>query len=162
MSLLNTTLQLFSAPTIETLFLLILSILAMESWFHPFPIQAFFIRNNEKILFLCIGDTMATKFGRTFEDVSKLFDHASHNESNYLNGHCFVTPTWVSINISIHPIFLLILICHRHYNGQRNFNTSHVSINLLRSCFRNCNTAISVHPMFLLIPLHGVSIVSLY
>ena len=42
---------------------------------------------------------MVTKFGRTFEDVSKLFDHASHNGSNYLNGHCFVSvmlcvPVW--------------------------------------------------------------------
>ena len=50
-------------------------------------------------VFLCIDDTMVTKFGRTFEDVSKLFDHASHNGSNYLNGHCFVSvmlcvPVW--------------------------------------------------------------------
>ena len=34
---------------------------------------------------------MVTKFGRTFEDVSKLFDHASHNGSKHLNGHCFVS-----------------------------------------------------------------------
>ena len=26
-----------------------------------------------------------------FEDVSKLFDHAAHNGSNYLIGHCFVS-----------------------------------------------------------------------
>lgn len=24
-------------------------------------------------------------------NVSKLFDHAAHNGSNYLNGHCFVS-----------------------------------------------------------------------
>ncbi len=50
-------------------------------------------------VFLCIDDTMAPKFGRKFEDVSKLFDHAAHNGSNYLNGHCFVSlmlcvPVW--------------------------------------------------------------------
>jgi hypothetical protein len=50
-------------------------------------------------LFLCIDDTVVSKFGKKFEDVSKLFDHAAHNGSNYLNGHCFVSlmlcvPVW--------------------------------------------------------------------
>ena len=50
-------------------------------------------------IFLCLDDTMAAKFGKKFEDVSKLFDHAAHNGSNYLNGHCFVSlmlcvPVW--------------------------------------------------------------------
>lgn len=50
-------------------------------------------------VFLCIDDTMVPKSGRKFEDVSKLFDHATHNGSNYLNGHCFVSvmlcvPIW--------------------------------------------------------------------
>ena len=50
-------------------------------------------------VFLCIDDTMVAKFGTKFENVSKLFDHAAHNGSNYLNGHCFVSlmlcvPVW--------------------------------------------------------------------
>lgn len=50
-------------------------------------------------IFLCLDDTMAAKFGKKFENVSKLFDHAAHNGSNYLNGHCFVSlmlcvPVW--------------------------------------------------------------------
>ena len=50
-------------------------------------------------VFLCIDDTMAAKSGTKFEDVSKLFDHAAHKGSNYLNGHCFVSlmlciPVW--------------------------------------------------------------------
>ena len=50
-------------------------------------------------VFICIDDTMVTKFGRKFENVSTLFDHAAHNGSNYLNGHCFVSlmlciPVW--------------------------------------------------------------------
>ena len=50
-------------------------------------------------IFICIDDTMVSKFGKKFEDVSKLFDHAAHNGSNYLNGHCFVSlmlcvPVW--------------------------------------------------------------------
>ena len=42
-------------------------------------------------VFLCVDDTIVSKFGTKFEDVSKLFDHAAHNGSNYLNGHCFVS-----------------------------------------------------------------------
>lgn len=50
-------------------------------------------------VFLCIDDTMVPKFGRKFENVSTMFDHANHNGSNYLNGHCFVSvmlciPVW--------------------------------------------------------------------
>ncbi len=50
-------------------------------------------------VFLCIDDTIVPKSGKKFEDVSKLFDHAAHNGSNYLNGHCFVSimlcvPVW--------------------------------------------------------------------
>lgn len=41
-------------------------------------------------VFLCVDDTMVSKFGTKFENVSKLFDHAAHNDSNYLNRHCFV------------------------------------------------------------------------
>lgn len=34
---------------------------------------------------------MVSKSVTRFENVSKLFDHAAHNGSNYLNGHCFVS-----------------------------------------------------------------------
>ena len=42
-------------------------------------------------LFLSIDDTMVEKFGKKFELCSELFDHAAHNGSNYLNGHCMVS-----------------------------------------------------------------------
>ena len=41
-------------------------------------------------LFLSIDDTMGEKKGEKFELCSRLFDHAAHNGSNYLNGHCMV------------------------------------------------------------------------
>ena len=46
-----------------------------------------------------------SKFGTKFENVSKLFDHATHNGCNYLNGHCFVSlmlcvPVWNRDKIS--------------------------------------------------------------
>ena len=125
-------------PTIETLFLLVLSILAMESacsirsLYRHFlsgitkkSLNAFYyacsyaktdysgfmnitagmalklIPQNlqSQPVFLCIDDTMVAKSGTKFENVSKLFDHATHSGSNYLNGHCFVSlmlcvPVW--------------------------------------------------------------------
>ncbi|MBO5031765.1 MAG: transposase [Lachnospiraceae bacterium] len=128
----------FSAPTADTLFLLVLSILAMESAHSiRFLYRHFLSGITEKSLnafyyacsyarvdysrfmnvtasmalklvpehlrsqpvFFCIDDTMVSKFGEKFENISKLFDHAAHNGSNYLNGHCFVSlmlcvPVW--------------------------------------------------------------------
>ena len=56
-------------------------------------------------VFLCVNDTMVFKFGTKFENVLKQFDHAAHNGSNYLNGHCFVSimlcvPVWNKDKIS--------------------------------------------------------------
>ena len=131
-------------PTIETLFLLVLSILAMESADSIRSLYRHFLSGitkkslnlfyyacsyaktdysrfinvtagmalkliPEKLqgqpVFLCIDDTMVSKFGKKFEDVSKLFDHAAHHGSNYLNGHCFVSlmlcvPVWNKGRIS--------------------------------------------------------------
>ena len=134
----------FSAPTAETLFLFVLSILAMESADSIRSLYRHFLSKiTEKSLnvfyyacsyakadysvfmdvtaslalklipdrlasqpvFLCVDDTMVSKFGTHFENVSKLFDHAAHNGSSYLNGHCFVSllicvPVWNNGKIS--------------------------------------------------------------
>ena len=63
----------FSAPTAHTALKLI-----------PDPLKT-------HPVFLCVDDTMVSKSGKKFENVSKLFNHAAHNGSNYLNGHCFVS-----------------------------------------------------------------------
>ncbi len=125
-------------PTTETLFLLVLSILAMESAcsirllykhflsgitkksLNAFYYACSYVKADysrfmnitagmalklilEKLssqpVFLCIDDTMVSKFGKKFEEVSKLFEHVAHNSSNYLNGHYFVSvmlciPVW--------------------------------------------------------------------
>ncbi|WP_456320044.1 IS701 family transposase, partial [Petralouisia muris] len=127
-----------SAPTAQTLILLLISILTLESADSiRFLYRHFLSKITEKSLnafyyacsyakvdysrfmnvtvsmtlklvpksletqpvFLCIDDTIVPKFGKKFEDASKLFDHAAHNGSNYLNGHCFVSvmlcvPVW--------------------------------------------------------------------
>ena len=41
-------------------------------------------------IFLIIDDTLQPKYGTHFEDYQLVFDHARHNGSNYLKGHCFV------------------------------------------------------------------------
>ncbi len=46
---------------------------------------------EEQPLFLSIDDTMVEKSGKHFELCSKLYDHAAHNGSNYLSGHCMVS-----------------------------------------------------------------------
>ncbi len=40
--------------------------------------------------FLCVDDTLISKFGKKFEGVSILFDHAAHDGRRYKNGHCLV------------------------------------------------------------------------
>lgn len=72
-------------------------------------------------VFLCIDDTMAPKFGKNFEDVSKLFDHAAHNGSNYLNGHCFVSlmlcvPVWRDNRI----VYLSVPIGYRMWQKEES------------------------------------------
>ena len=72
-------------------------------------------------VFLCIDDTMAPKFGKNFEDVSKLFDHAAHNGSNYLNGHCFVSlmlcvPVWKGNRI----VYLSVPIGYRMWQKEES------------------------------------------
>ena len=134
----------FSAPTADTLFLLVLSILTLEfvhsirflyqhflsgittkslnTFFHACSYAkvdySHFMNITAKValrmipdslatqpIFLCVDDTMVAKAGTRFENVSKLFDHAAHNGSNYLNGHCFVSimlciPVWKNDRVS--------------------------------------------------------------
>ena len=41
-------------------------------------------------VFLCVDDTLVPKFGRKFDWVGTLFDHAAHDGKPYKNAHCFV------------------------------------------------------------------------
>lgn len=47
--------------------------------------------DTQQPVIVAVDDTLIEKFGEKFEHRSKLFDHAAHNGSNYLNGHCFVS-----------------------------------------------------------------------
>ena len=151
----------FSAPTADTLFLLVLSILTLESvhsirflyqhflsgittkslntFYHACSYakvdSSHFMNITAKValrmipdslatqpIFLCVDDTMVAKAGTRFENVSKLFDHAAHNGSNYLNGHCFVSimfciPVWKNDRMKYIPLFL--------YSFRWNIETSY-------------------------------------
>ena len=85
-------------------------------------------------VFLCVDDTMVSKFGTKFEDVSKLFDHASHNGSNYLNGHCFVSimlcvPVWNKDKIS----YLSAPLGYRMWK-KKNPNWNLLPLRSVKSC----------------------------
>ena len=151
----------FSASTADTLFLLVLSILTLESghsirflyqhflsgittkslntFYHACSYAkvdySHFMNITAKValrmipdslatqpIFLCVDDTMVAKVGTWFENVSKLFDHAAHNDSNYLNGHCFVSimlciPVWKNDRMKYIPLFL--------YSFRWNIETSY-------------------------------------
>ena len=119
-----------SLPTAENLFLLTVSMLALESfrsvrfaWIHMISkltgksLNSFYYTLDyaafdhtkwaavtarltlgcvppslkESAVFLSIDDTMVEKYGTKFQARSRLFDHAAHNGSSYLDGHCFVS-----------------------------------------------------------------------
>ena len=151
----------FSAPTADTLFLLVLSILTLESvhsirflyqhflsgittkslntFYHACSYAkvdySHFMNITAKValrmipdslatqpIFLCVDDTMVAKAGTRFENILKLFDHAAHNGSNYLNGHCFVSimlciPVWKNDRMKYIPLFL--------YSFRWNIETSY-------------------------------------
>ena len=69
---------------------------------------------KDQPVFLCIDDTMVSKFGMKFENVSKLFDHAAHNGSSYLNGHCFVSiMLCVPVRNHNHALYLSVPLGYR-------------------------------------------------
>ncbi|WP_296820864.1 hypothetical protein [uncultured Megasphaera sp.] len=47
---------------------------------------------NEPV-FLSVDDTTVPKFGKKFDAVFLLHDHACHTGKPYVNGHCFVSLT---------------------------------------------------------------------
>ncbi|MDD6488451.1 MAG: hypothetical protein PUG48_01365 [Clostridia bacterium] len=49
------------------------------------------LKLKEQPIILSVDDTMVEKYGENFENSELLFDHAKHNGSNYLKGHCFIS-----------------------------------------------------------------------
>ena len=65
----------------------------LQDWIKRFVEAVLSIRflDTQQPILLAIDDTLVEKSGEKFEHWSKQFDHAAHNGSNYLNGHCFVS-----------------------------------------------------------------------
>ena len=135
----------FSVPTAQTLFLLLLSILALESahsirfLYRHFlsgitgkSLNAFyyacshakadysrFMNVTASMALRLVPDSLRTQ--PVFEDVSVLFDHAAHRGSSYLNGHCFVSlmlcvPVWKKDKIS----WLSVPLGYRMWTKQKS------------------------------------------
>jgi len=69
---------------------------------------------------LSIDDTMVEKSGQKFEYCAKLFDHASHNGSNYLNGHCYVSLLLsVPVQDKSGKRYLSIPVAHRMWTKEQ-------------------------------------------
>ena len=69
--------------------------------------------------FMNITASMALNLIPEFDNVSKLFDHAAHNGSNYLNGHCFVSlmlcvPVWRKHRI----VYIAVPLGYRMWNKE--------------------------------------------
>ena len=72
-------------------------------------------------LLLSIDDTLIEKFGENFAHCSTLYDHASHNGSNYLNGHCMVSlllSVPILENENIH--YLSLPLAHRIWDKTKS------------------------------------------
>ena len=65
----------------------------LSSWLSNFChlLSEHIPNSSEYPIFLIIDDTLIEKVGSHFEAWAKLFDHANHNGTKYLNGHCVVT-----------------------------------------------------------------------
>ena len=72
-------------------------------------------------VFLCIDDIIVPKSGKKFKHISKLYNHAVHVDSSYLNGYCFVSlmlcvPVWKQGKIS----FLSIPLGYRMWDKSKS------------------------------------------
>ncbi|MGL5752509.1 MAG: IS701 family transposase [Paraclostridium sp.] len=68
-------------------------------------------------VYLTIDDTLQPKFGEKFDNRYKLFDHAKHNGSNFMNGHCIVSMTIsVPVNLNDEIRYLTIPLGYRLYD----------------------------------------------
>lgn len=91
---------------------------------------------KEWSIFLSIDDTMVEKYGLNFQAASKLFDHAAHNGSNYLYGHCFVSlmihvPVWNQADGTI--IYLSIPLGYRMWVKDENVSKLKLATAMVRN-----------------------------
>lgn len=72
---------------------------------------------DKTTIYLLIDDTLQAKFGKKFDCYTKLFDHAKHTGSCYLNGHCFVS---LAMSIPIvnkgHIKYITIPVAYKLYD----------------------------------------------
>lgn len=137
--------------------------LSLNAYYHllsytEIPLDAFFkitVKNALSLItkelkdlpvFLIVDDTLQAKYGTHFECYQKMFDHAKHNGSNYLKGHCFV-----SLMISV-PVMVNGSV--RYLNIPVGFRLRKEKENKLEIASKMIETAMKIlagHPMAILL-----------
>ena len=74
---------------------------------------------SAEALILSVDDTLTEKFGEKFECWGKLYDHAAHNGSKYLNGHCFVS-LMLSVPLKAAEEYVSFPVGYRMYAKERS------------------------------------------
>ena len=98
-------------------------------------------------VFLCIDDTIVPKSGKKFDHIFKLYDHAAHAGSSYLNGHCFVSlmlcvPVWKQGKIS----YLSIPLGYRMWDKSKS--KLQLAADMIRQVMPEFRKQNNVIPMF--------------
>ena len=87
--------------------------IALSDWLGNLMKAALSLASESaKALILSVDDTLTEKFGEKFEHWGKLYDHAAHNGSRYLNGHCFVS-LMLSVPLKAAKQYLSVPVAYR-------------------------------------------------
>ena len=90
-------------------------------------------------ILLMIDDTMQAKYGTHFECYSTMFDHAKHNGSNYLKGHCFVAiAIGVPVIVGEAIQYLHVPVGHRLRNDESKLKIASALIDLAMEELTSC------------------------
>ena len=87
--------------------------IALSDWMENLMKAALSLASEKtEALVLSVDDTLTEKFGEKFEHWGKLYDHAAHNGSAYLNGRCFVS-LMLSVPLKAAQKYLSVPVAYR-------------------------------------------------
>ena len=68
-------------------------------------------------IYLVLDDTLIDKFGKHFEKVKLLFNHANHSGNPYENGHCFVSLT---LCVKVKNEYIAVPLGYKMWTGEKS------------------------------------------
>lgn len=75
------------------------------------------ISNPAAPIYLALDDTLISKFGKHFEKVKLLFNHAAHSGKPYVNGHCFVSLT---LCVKVKSEYIAVPLGYKMWTGEKS------------------------------------------